>query len=183
MDDAGNVERIHDLIRQNDPSALDLIYDTFGARLYRYVLVMLGDVGMSEDVLQNVFVRLAENRECLARVENLAGYLFIMARNLALNVRRSRAKKEENIEDYANILATEADDPGAVDDRDQLLKALLKLPLEQREVIAMKCWQDMTFDEIADSLKISLNTVASRYRYALKKLREHLMRGNNMFRL
>jgi len=174
MAEADHIEQIQKLIRDNDPSVLDLIYDTFGTRLYRYVLVMLGDQGMSEDVLQNVFVRLAENRERLARVENLAGYLFAMARNLALNVRRVRGRKEENIENYADILTAEAADPGDADERNEILKVLLGLPLEQREVITMKCWQDMTFDEIAVTLKVSPNTVASRYRYALEKLRKIL---------
>jgi RNA polymerase sigma-70 factor (ECF subfamily) len=174
MDEAGNIERIRDLIRKNDPAALDMIYDLFGDRLYRYLLVILGAEVMAEDVLQNLFVRLAENRWRLAQAENLGGYLFAMARNLALNARRGRAKPGENIEDYAAILALPADDPGAAEERAQVLKAVRELPLDQQEVVTMKCWQDMTFEEIAGSLQISLNTAASRYRYALKKLRKNL---------
>jgi len=177
MADTDHIERIQELIRQNDPLALDLIYDLFGNRLYRYLLVMLGEAGASEDIMQDVFVRLAGNPERLARVGNLAGYLFAMTRNLALNARRNRrAKREENIEDYTDILTEEPNDPIKADDRDQILKALLELPLEQREVVTMKCWQDMTFEEIAHALKVSLNTAASRYRYALEKLRDRLRR-------
>ena len=176
MAEVDQIERIQSLVRKNDPSALDLIYDAFGSRLYRYLLVLLGNEHISEDVLQNVFVRLAENPERLERVDNLAGYLFAMARNMALNARRGRAGREENIEDYAGILAVDAVDPEIADDREQILGALQRLPLEQREVVAMKCWQGMTFDEIALALKVSLNTAASRYRYALNKLREQLIR-------
>lgn len=179
MAEADHIEQIQNLIRQNDPSALDLIYDTFGTRLYRYVLVLLGNETASEDVLQNMFVSLAKTRERLAQVDNLAGYLFAMARNLALNVRRGQGRREENIEEYADILTTEANDPEAADDRDQILKALLELPMEQREVVTMKCWQNMTFEEIAQALQVSLNTAASRYRYALEKLRNQLRRLHN----
>lgn len=174
MVDAEQIERIRNLIRKNDPSALDLIYEVFGRQLYRYLLVILGEVGMAEDALQNLFVRLAENRERLARVDNVAGYLFAMARNLALNMRRNRNRHEEDIEDYANVLEAAAVDPAAGDDRAQLLKALACLPLDQREVVTMKCWQEMTFEEIAGALKVSPNTAASRYRYALRKLRDSL---------
>ena len=53
--------------------------------------------------------------------------------------------------------------------------ALSELPEEQREVIVMKIWGGLTFPQIASALNQSVNTVASRYRYALEKLRERLV--------
>jgi RNA polymerase sigma-70 factor (ECF subfamily) len=53
-------------------------------------------------------------------------------------------------------------------------RALAALPLEQREVIALKVDAGLTFAEIAEVTGVSPNTAASRYRYALEKLREHL---------
>ena len=53
-----------------------------------------------------------------------------------------------------------------------LLHAIERLPPEQKEVITLKIWSELTFDEIARTLDLSLNTVASRYRYALDKLKE-----------
>ena len=59
------------------------------------------------------------------------------------------------------------------DERNQaLLRAVEKLPKEQGEVLTLKIWGELTFDEIARTLDLSLNTVASRYRYALKKLKD-----------
>ncbi len=52
--------------------------------------------------------------------------------------------------------------------------ALRQLPDDQREVIVLKLWADLTFQEIADTLGAPLNTVASRYRYALERLRERM---------
>ena len=51
-----------------------------------------------------------------------------------------------------------------------------ELPAEQREVVVMKVWGEMTLEEMAQVLEIPVNTVASRYRYALGKLRELLQR-------
>lgn len=56
--------------------------------------------------------------------------------------------------------------------RDALLQAIDRLPAEQKEVLTLKIWSELTFDEIARTLDLSLNTVASRYRYALHKLKD-----------
>ena len=59
------------------------------------------------------------------------------------------------------------------DERKQaLLRAIERLPKEQSEVLMLKIWGDLTFDEISRTLDLSLNTVASRYRYALQKLKD-----------
>lgn len=52
-----------------------------------------------------------------------------------------------------------------------LLRVVDRLPNEQKEVLTLKIWGELTFDEIARTLDLSLNTVASRYRYALQKLK------------
>ena len=59
------------------------------------------------------------------------------------------------------------------DERKQaLLRAVDRLPAQQKEVVTLKIWGELTFDEIARTLDESLNTVASRYRYALEKLKD-----------
>jgi hypothetical protein len=59
------------------------------------------------------------------------------------------------------------------DERKQaLLRAVERLPAQQKEVVTLKIWGELTFDEIARTLDESLNTVASRYRYALEKLKD-----------
>lgn len=65
---------------------------------------------------------------------------------------------------------------GQVDsERTALLgRAIAALPLEQREVVIMKIWDDMTFQNIADALGLSINTVASRYRYAMTRMKSML---------
>ena len=69
---------------------------------------------------------------------------------------------------------TELFEPGGDDETQELEAALQKLPSEQREVVVMKIWGELTFEEISKQLDISQNTAASRYRYALEALRKHL---------
>ena len=61
------------------------------------------------------------------------------------------------------------------DEREKaILRTVDRLPPEQKEVLTLKIWGELTFDEIGRTLDLSLNTVASRYRYALQKLKEWL---------
>jgi RNA polymerase sigma-70 factor (ECF subfamily) len=55
-----------------------------------------------------------------------------------------------------------------------MLELLTALPVEQREVVVMKIWGRLTFPQMGEALGISANTAASRYRYALEKLRTQL---------
>ena len=171
------IQRIKDLIQQDDPAALDIIYDILGQRLYRYVLGLLGSESEAQDVIQELFIRLAKKRRHLLKAENMTGYLFAMARNLSRDALGSRPQQTVNIDDYLNVLVSDAKQPDQQEGGAEVLQALLQLSFKQREVINMKCLEAMTFEEIARSLNISLNTAASRYRYAVAKLYRKLTRG------
>lgn len=171
------IQRIKDLIQHDDPAALDIIYDILGQRLYHYVLGLLGSEPEAQDIIQEFFIRLARKRRHLLKAENMVGYLFAMARNLARDALSNRPQQTVNIDDYLNVLVSKAERPNQPENSAEVFQALLALPFEQREIVNMKCLEAMTFDEIARSLNISLNTAASRYRYAMAKLRTKLMRG------
>jgi RNA polymerase sigma-70 factor (ECF subfamily) len=146
------VQRIKDLIQQDDPAALDIVYDILGQRLYRYVLGLLSSEPEAEDVIQELFIRLAKKRRHLLKVENMVGYLFTMARNLARDAINNRPQQTENIEDYLNVLVSDAERPDQQEGGAEVLQALLALPFKQREVINMKCLEAMTFEEIARTM-------------------------------
>ena len=171
------IKRIKDLIQQDDPAALDIIYDSLGQRLYHYILGLLGSEPEAQDVIQELFVRLAKKRRHLLKVENMVGYLFAMARNLARDTLNHRPQQTVNIDDYLNVLVSNAKRPDQPENSTEVFQALLALPFKQREVVNMKCLEGMTFEEIARVLNISLNTAASRYRYAVVKLYRKLSRA------
>ena len=170
--------KIKELILENDPSALEIIYDQMGAELYKYILSILCSEVKAEEVMQNLFVAIAKRRLHIARANNLTGYIFAMARNQAVDFLRSEPVHEKHFEDYENIIALKdniAERPHN-DELREITRVLLSLPEEQREVINMKIFQGMTFKDIAKALDISPNTVASRYRYGMEKLRNKLRR-------
>lgn len=145
------------------------LYREHGAALLAYTAALIGDRSAAEDVLQQVFLKLLGG--ALKFPEGPRPYLFRAVRNTALNLHRLRARAVPLDEQRWFIQPAEALETGLA-----LEKALQQLPEEQREVVVMHIWGGLTMDEIAKLLELSPNTVASRYRYGLGKLRE-IMRG------
>ena len=110
-------------------------------------------------------------------VRDERGFLLRLARNLAIDLIRRRGAREKNYEKLAGesvLLFASAAEPDERAFREALAAALGELPLEQREVVHLKLWEGLTFEQIADLLEIPLNTAASRYRYGLDKMHQRL---------
>ncbi len=129
--------------------------------------------GDAEDVVQDAFVRFWRKQH---PIENRA-LLFATVRSIALDVLRRdarRARREAVVSADAEQAVRPQFDTG--DDSQRALAAAVDfLPAEQREVLVMKIWNELTFAEIATVLGISQNTAASRYRYALAALKKSLI--------
>jgi RNA polymerase sigma-70 factor (ECF subfamily) len=152
------------------PEGFDALYERMGGRLLRTARTMLRDAGEAEDAVQDVFVALARYRHRLGRVEDLEAYVFAMLRH-GVGRRLRRKRNEERHLRRLTPVGTAGPETGLADD---LAAALAGLPAEQREVIALKIDGGLTFAQIGAVLNLSPNTAASRYRYALEKLRRML---------
>lgn len=170
-DDIMEETELKRLLAINDPAVLAKIYDFTGQELYGYLAGLTGSTHDAEELLNDLFIRIIDKQETLAKTDNLKAYLFRMAANLAYDRMRWRKKHERCLDDYAVIIA--ADDSVGVteEERRKLNLALAVLPPEQRETVVMKFFLKKTFAEIAEHTGISENTVVSRYRYALQKLK------------
>jgi RNA polymerase sigma-70 factor, ECF subfamily len=113
----------------------------------------------------------ARRHDRLVDVKNLQAYLFAMARNEAVTLMRRQARRAEPPRPDDLWLVSMAPDTAQEDNGDAVRRALSDLPEQQRTVVVLKIYEDMTFQQIADALGISINTAASRYRYAMDKLR------------
>lgn len=145
------------------------LYDRYGAALYRYAVMVLADPAGAADVVQTVFVSLLRQRR---RPDFDARYLWRAVRNECFSALRKR--RRDVLASASPILETVQADSDRPEERLALEQALGELPPEQREVIHLKVFAGMTFQEIADMSDESINTIASRYRYAIDKLRVHL---------
>ena len=168
-------DEIKERIKNDDPSALELIYDQFGKKIYVYLITLLRSEEKVKEVMQEVFVRIAEKRKKLLKVKDMESYIFILARNQAMQYLRNQPKPMANIDQYENILSNHSGFPLLVEEeRREIEQALISLPVEQKEIITLKVFEDLSFTEIAKRLRISRNTVWARYRYGMEKLRNKL---------
>lgn len=167
----GDSRQLLSRIAAGDPDALGLAYDLHAASLYRLLGAMLGPGTDAEDALQEVFLKLATAR--LVHVRDLRSYLLAAARHQALDTLRRR-KRESTLVEQAfpqHEIETLPTPPAPAEPTYDWHAMLCTLPLEQREVIALKVWEQLTFAEIAVIVKAPPNTVMSRYRYAIERLR------------
>jgi RNA polymerase sigma-70 factor (ECF subfamily) len=127
----------------------------------------------AEDIVQDAFVRFWRKEHS---IENRA-LLFATVRSVALDLLRRDARRARREANAALEVEQTTQPHFDFDDGSQraLAAAIDLLPVEQREVLVMKIWNELTFAEIASALEISQNTAASRYRYALAALKKNFV--------
>lgn len=128
----------------------------------------------AEDVVQEAFVRYWRKQRHLEG--DPLPLMLTSVRRAALDMLRKGDRRQQREQDHVDIAAESwFESPAEGDDRaNRLEEAVVQLPSEQREVLVLKIWGELTFAQIADQLGLSANTVASRYRYALGALRQKL---------
>ena len=148
--------------------------DQHGPALVLFARQWVSGQADAEDVVQEAFVRFWRARQ---RVAEPAGYLYACVKHAALDWQRRRKRQFRREEAVARPEADALfERPGESDERGAAVVAAMQiLPEEQREVLVMKIWGNLSFPEISRALQIPANTAASRYRYALIRLREELV--------
>lgn len=144
------------------------LYDQHGPALVAYACSFVTDAAAAEDVVHQVFLRLLSAEIAMPDVP--VAYVYRAVRNAALNARRS-GQRDARLDPNSSIFKHR---DGNREAALALQSALEELPDEQRQVVVMRVWSGMTLEEVAEASGAPLNTVASRYRYALDKLRERL---------
>jgi RNA polymerase sigma-70 factor (ECF subfamily) len=127
----------------------------------------------AEDVVQEAFIRFWRSRE---RIAEPVAYLFACVKHCALDAHRGRQRQSRR---EMAVARPEAEPlfAGPLEESERraaIEAALRELPTEQSEVLVMRIWGGLSFPQIAEVLAAPLNTVSSRYRYALAKLRQEL---------
>ena len=175
------VEHRGDLLRMEAPDWSQL-YEQHSASLLLYARQWLPRPSDAEDAVHDAFVRLirsprqfderpvpvlyqAVKWSCLDRIR----------KETRRDQREDRTTREQ--EEQVSLFETQLEKK---ERREALEAAVKRLPEEQREVISLKIWGELGFREIAEVLGISINTAASRYRYALRKLGQILAEGEQV---
>lgn len=173
-----NDEALFALIEKGDERAFTQAYDRYHKLLYVLAYRYLMNANMAEDVVQHVFSRLWEFRTELRVGISLKNYLFTMTKNHVLNLIRN--ENSAITKNYEMAQSAPAYEDNLIEDLEKkelmsnFYKAVDMLPVQKREICLMKVREELTNQEIAERMKLSVNTVKTHYSEALKLLRVHL---------
>lgn len=164
--------------RSGDSSALAKIYEDHRHNLLRIAMGLLNQTGAAEDIVHDVFVQLAQSPEKVRLRGNLRSFLATCIVNRVRNANAAaRRRRTANLEEVGTVPSDHSGPERWViaDERmTKLNNALAQLPYEQREAVLLHLQAGMRFRDIARSQEVSINTVQSRYRYGLQRLRSLL---------
>ena len=168
-------KRVEVRLTSAQAATLGNLWQLHSGALHTMLAGWCGDAQMASDVLQEVFRRLAGSPALMVQMNNARAFLAVSARRIAVDFARRSATRSA-YHTAAGAEAPSAENPGPTDAalRKAIEKALESLPAEQRVVFEHKVLNGRTLDEISKLEKISLNTAASRLRYALDKIRGQL---------
>jgi RNA polymerase sigma factor (sigma-70 family) len=146
------------------------------ARLRNFIRRRVADPRDADDILQDVFSALVEANRLLMPIDHITGWLFRAARNRIVDV--FRMKKPESLGDDELLLPSRDAGPDEAYVRsallDELESAIDELPAEQRDVFVAHELEGRSFKEIAAATGVGINTLLSRKRYAVQRLRVRL---------
>ena len=164
--------------KSGNRDALARIYEKYKINLLRMASGLLNQGSIAEDVVHDVFITLAKSPERLKLNGNLKSYLKACIVNRVRNINKESQRKQAVSLDETKPIVQDSDKQyGWIihnEELDKLNNAMAQLPYDQREVVILHVQGGMKFKAIAKSQDVSINTVQSRYRYGMEKLRSLL---------
>jgi RNA polymerase sigma-70 factor (ECF subfamily) len=165
-------------MRNGDTDALAEVFLKHKDRLLTHASCLLGDNATAEDCLQDVFLKLVRDVVALRVRRNLGSYLTSCVLNRARDALRKDGRELRVATDRVDEMGSTGADASALleglEEAERVHRALVLLPLEQREVVVLHLQAGETFRHIGALQSVSINTVQSRYRYGIQRLRELL---------
>ena len=156
---------------------LERLYDAHAQSIYAFLLNFTRHEEDARDVMQELFCRIAAKPALLDGARDERALLLRLAHNLMVDFARRRSSRDRKHEALGHELGdatAAAADAGDADLQRLIDDAFDELPPEQRAVAHLKLHEEATFERIGAALGIPANTAASRYRYAIDKLRARL---------
>lgn len=172
---------IYARLRMGDQEALRVLIVRYHRLLFDFLYRLTDDHALADDFAQQTFIRILTYQG--QAPSHMRGWLFTIARNLAYDHFRSARFRYEHITDFSSHDDSVPSEPVTtleqmtiIDDQRQAVAHMLqRLPPEQREVVILRFYHDLSLQEIADVVDAPLGTVKSRLFHALRKLKFHLI--------
>lgn len=147
-------------------------------KMYRYALSILKDPGIAHDVVQDCLVKIWENRKKLPEIKSIDSWVMRITRNqcydwVKVNRFSLQAERDINRDDLVLKETAEADHPALIKDRMNWMgKVIDSLPQKHREIFHLREVEEMTYQEIAETMSLSLAEVKVNLHRSREKIRE-----------
>ena len=169
-------------------NAFEQLVNRHKNKVYTTILLIVKDTYTAEDLMQDAFIKAVHTMKSGRYNEEgkFSSWICRIAHNLAIDFfRKEKRSPMITLEDGSNVFnnlsfaETSAEDLQVKEDTHARLRELIQtLPQAQREVLMMRHYADMSFQEIADATGVSINTALGRMRYALINLRKKMLKSN-----
>jgi RNA polymerase sigma-70 factor (family 1) len=160
---------------KGDEQAFTMLYSRYHDHLYYFILKLIKSVVLSEDITQEIFIKVWSNRHQLANIQSLKAYLFITARNYAINSLTRGFKNETASSEIINAYFTRynptEDHLVSKEYAAFLTRQLSRLPARTRKIFTMCREQGRSYEEVATAMGISRNAVKNHMVHSMKILR------------
>jgi RNA polymerase sigma-70 factor, ECF subfamily len=172
-----DAELVHE-IREDNMFAFDALYERYSKRIYKFAYSILKSVEESENILQDVFLNLWENRRNVEKDSSVKYYIFTICYNSSISLIRKKARETQFI-DYLKSLQDINQDPANLEAEyieleKRVNEIIEQLPQRQKEVYVLHRVEGLKYEEIAKRLYISVNTIETHMSRALKTIQEKL---------
>jgi RNA polymerase sigma-70 factor (ECF subfamily) len=160
-----------------DATAFDALYKHYRAPLYRFFLRQCLNQAIAEELYQELWMRVIKAKDSYTHTARFSTWLYHIAHNLVVDHFRKPEpdREEEEADSFTGSTAQEPETLAISEERvGRFLQLLEQLPDAQREVFLLKEEAGLSLEEIAHTTGSSFETVKSRLRYAVKKLRQSL---------
>lgn len=171
-------EELMQEIKADNMLAFDILYKKYSKRLYRFAFSILKSNEEAENIIQDVFLNLWENRQKVEKDSSVRYYIFTIAHNSAISLIRKKSRTSEFIE-YLKLNQNFNQEPVNIEIeynelKDRLEGIINQLPDRQKEVYLLHKVEGLKYQEIAKKLRISENTIENHMSRALKTIRAKL---------
>jgi len=171
-------EKLMQEIKAGNMFAFDVLYKKYSKRLYKFAYSILKSSEESENIVQDVFLNLWENRHKVEKDSSVKYYVFTIAYNSAISIIRKKTRESQFIE-YLKSLQDLNQEPVNIELEyneltDKLNDIINHLPDRQKEVYLLHRVEGLKYQEIAERLNISVNTIENHMSRALKTIRAKL---------